>query len=429
MGASFLLLVSSLLMLGLPIFIVLSLAVFIALSADGTTPLMLVVQRLFSGIDRFSLMAIPLFILAGNLMTTGGLSRRMLRVAQLIVGPLNGGLATTTVTGSMFFSAISGSSPATVVAVGKLMLPAMLEGGYNHRFSVGLLMSSGAMGIIIPPSIFMIVYGAVAGVSIGALFMAGIGAGLLYGLVFAVYCWVKARRDGLATSEPASLAEFMAALREASWGLAIPVLILGGIYGGIFTPTEAAAVAVAYAAFVGLVVYREMTIVECWQVCVDSAVVTAQIMIILAAASAFSWYLTTSGLTQGLAGTILGVSDNPLVILLMINIVVLIAGMFLDPNSIVIILVPLMLNIAPEAGINLVQLGVILCVNAAIGMYTPPFGLNLFVASSLEGVTYADAVRGSLPFVLLALVVLVVVNLVPGLSLWLPHMVLQGVGS
>lgn len=427
MGYSFFALTSGLLVLGLPIFVALTLAVFIGLHLGGSTPLMLVIQRMFSGLDSFPLMAIPLFILAGNLMSTSGLSGRILKVAQLLVGPFRGGLAMTTVTGSMFFGAISGSSPATVVSVGRLILPSMLKEGYDRKMSVGLLMATGALGIIIPPSIFMIVYGAMAGVSIGALFMAGIGAGAVYGLVFLIYCYYKARKAGMQPKPFPKRAELCSAIREASWGLAIPVLILGGIYSGIFTPTEAAAVAVMYAAFVGLFVYKDLTPKKIWDVCVDSAVITTQVMIIVSSAAAFSWFLTTSNLTESLSAQLMQFSDHPLVLLLIINVIVLIAGMFLDPNSIVIILVPMIIHVAQMAGVDLVHLGVILCVNCAIGMFTPPFGMNLFVASSLDGVSYAEAVKGSLPLVWIALIVLILINIFPEISMWLPSTVMSGI--
>ena len=424
MGVGFFLSVSGLLLAGVPIFAALTLAVFLGIHLTDSTPLALVIQRMFSGIDKFPLMAIPLFILSGNLMSQGGMSVRILRVAQMLVGTLKGGMAMTTVTGSMFFGAISGSSPATVVSVGKLILPTMDEEGYDRDFSVGLLMASGALGIIIPPSIFMIVYGAVAGVSIGALFMAGIGAGLVYGGVFFLYCIYRAWRDDLPRRPFPGWKPFLAALKSASWGLLIPVIILGGIYGGIFTPTEAAAVAVAYAALIGLFVYRELTPAKLWNVAVESAIVTTQVMIILAAASAFSWYLTTSGVTQQIASNLLSIADSPLLLLAIINLIILIAGMFLDPNSIVIILVPLVIGVAQTVGIDLVHLGVIFCVNAAIGMFTPPFGMNLFVASSLDNVNYADAVRGALPLVGIAILALILVNLFPQISLWLPEQIL-----
>jgi len=427
MGSGFFALTSGLLIFGLPIFIVLLLSVFIGLHFGSSTSLMLIIQRMFSGLDSFPLMAIPLFILAGNLMSTSGLSERILRVAQLCVGPFRGGLAMTTVTGSMFFGAISGSSPATVVSVGRLILPSMLQEGYDRKFSVGLLMATGSLGIIIPPSIFMIVYGAMAGVSIGALFMAGIGAGVVYAGVFLTYCYYRACKTGMQAQPFPKFSELLTAIKDAFWGLAIPVIILGGIYSGIFTPTEAAAVAVIYAAFVGLFIHKDLTFKSIWKVCVESAVITAQVMVIVSAAAAFSWYLTTSNMTGSLSAMLSQISDNPFLLLLVINCIVLIAGMFLDPNSIVIILVPLIIHVAQAAGIDLIHLGVILCVNCAIGMFTPPFGMNLFVASSLENVSYAEAVKGALPLVWLALIVLVLINLFPSISLWLPSIALPNI--
>lgn len=420
--------IACLLIARIPIFLALLIPVLVFLVLTTPTPSMLVVQRMFSGVDKFPLMAIPFFILAGNLMATGGLSRRMIRLAVALVGPLHGGLAMTSVTGSMFFSAVSGSSPATVIAVGKLMMPAMDAAGYKRTFSTGLLMSAGSLGIVIPPSIFMIVYGAVTGVSIGALFLAGIGAGAIYGLTLMVMCWGYSRWAGLPTTGTWSWREIWNATREAIWGIAIPFIVLGGIYGGIFTPTEAAAVTVAYAAVVTLLVYRELTVRELVGVLVGSAVTTAQVMIIVSAASAFAWYLTTSGFAAGVSSLLAEIGDDPIMVLMVINVVVLIAGMFLDPNSIIIILVPFLFTIASAAGIDPVHLGVVLCVNAAIGMFTPPFGLNLFVAGGI-GVSYRDAVVGSLPFILVALLALIVITYIPEVSLWIPEQVYRGVGE
>ncbi|MDP4784909.1 MAG: TRAP transporter large permease subunit, partial [Alphaproteobacteria bacterium] len=244
---------AGLLLLGVPVFIVLLLPVIGFLEFTTNTSQLLIIQRLFSGIDKFPLMAIPFFILAGNLMARGGMSRRLIDFASALMRPVTGGLAVTTVTSAMFFSAISGSSPATVIAVGKTMLPAMVAQGYGRAFPIGLLMSSGAMGIIIPPSIFMIVYGAVTGASIGALFIAGIGAGLVYGFLFMAICVIYARMTGMRDAAPWNLSEILHTGRTCLWGLAAPMIILGGIYGGIFTPTEAAAIAVAYAMFVSIV--------------------------------------------------------------------------------------------------------------------------------------------------------------------------------
>ena len=408
-----------LLLLGVPVFIVLLLPVIGFLEFTTNTSQLLVIQRFFSGIDKFPLMAIPFFILAGNLMARGGMSRRLIDFASALMRPVTGGLGVTTVTSAMFFSAISGSSPATVIAVGKTMLPAMVAQGYGRAFPIGLLMSSGAMGIIIPPSIFMIVYGAVTGASIGALFIAGIGAGLVYGLLFMAVCVIYARATGMRDAAPWNLSEILNTGRTCLWGLAAPIIILGGIYGGIFTPTEAAAIAVAYAMFVSIVIYREMTLRDVVACAVESAVTTAQVMIIIAAASVFAWYLTTSGVSRVVEGVLVGFSQNPVQLLLVINLIILVAGMVLDPNSIIIILVPFIAPVAIAAGIDPTHLGIILAVNAAIGMFSPPFGLNLFVSVSL-GVTFREAIVGSLPFIAVGLVALMIITFVPAVTLWLP---------
>jgi len=410
---------AGLLLLGVPVFIVLLLPVIGFLEFTTNTSQLLVIQRFFSGIDKFPLMAIPFFILAGNLMARGGMSRRLIDFASALMRPVTGGLGVTTVTSAMFFSAISGSSPATVIAVGKTMLPAMVAQGYGRAFPIGLLMSSGAMGIIIPPSIFMIVYGAVTGASIGALFIAGIGAGLVYGLLFMAVCVIYARATGMRDAAPWNLSEILNTGRTCLWGLAAPMIILGGIYGGIFTPTEAAAIAVAYAMFVSIVIYREMTLRDVVACAVESAVTTAQVMIIIAAASVFAWYLTTSGVSRVVEGVLVGFSQNPVQLLLVINLIILVAGMVLDPNSIIIILVPFIAPVAIAAGIDPTHLGIILAVNAAIGMFSPPFGLNLFVSVSL-GVTFREAIVGSLPFIAVGLVALMIITFVPAVTLWLP---------
>lgn len=410
---------AGLLLLGVPVFIVLLLPVIGFLEFTTNTSQLLVIQRFFSGIDKFPLMAIPFFILAGNLMARGGMSRRLIDFASALMRPVTGGLGVTTVTSAMFFSAISGSSPATVIAVGKTMLPAMVAQGYGRAFPIGLLMSSGAMGIIIPPSIFMIVYGAVTGASIGALFIAGIGAGLVYGLLFMAVCVIYARVTGMRDAAPWNLSEILTTGRTCLWGLAAPMIILGGIYGGIFTPTEAAAIAVAYAMFVSIVIYREMTLRDVVTCAVESAVTTAQVMIIIAAASVFAWYLTTSGVSRVVEGVLVGFSQNPVQLLLVINLIILVAGMVLDPNSIIIILVPFIAPVAIAAGIDPTHLGIILAVNAAIGMFSPPFGLNLFVSVSL-GVTFREAIIGSLPFIAVGLVALMIITFVPAVTLWLP---------
>ena len=416
-----------LLVIGVPIFIALSGAVVTATMLEGSVPLTIVIERLFAGLDKFSLMSIPFFILTGSLMSSGGLSKRIVRLANLLVGRFTGGMGMTAVSSSMFFSAISGSSPATVVAVGSLLYPAMKEQRYNRSFSIGVIIASGSLGIIIPPSIVMIVYAAVTGVSVGALFMAGLGAGILYGLCFFPYCYYQARKDGVERMPAPTARELWISLKDAAWGLGIPVVVLGGIYGGIFTPTEAAAVAVFYAFTISAFVYREKSMSELFSVIVGSASTTAQVMIILAAASVLSWYLTSNGIAVVIADQVLSISSNPYHILFLINVTVLIVGMFLDAASIMVILAPLFYTVGIKVGIHPIHLGVVLTVNGAIGMFTPPFGLNLFVASSVGDVDYMQAVKGVLPFILIAMIALMLLTYVPDISMFLPRMVYQGI--
>lgn len=426
MTGAFLGLLALLLASSTPIFIALAATVMAVIWLGSAMPLAIVVERMFSGIDSFALMAIPFFILTGTLMGVGGLSRRIVNFADLLVGRVTGGLGITAVASSMFFGAISGSSPATVVAVGGILYPALREAGYRPNFSVGLIVASGSLGIIIPPSIVMIVYAAVTGVSVGALFMAGVGAGLVYGLVFMAYAVWHARRHGIPRRPKPSWGEVWVGLREASWGLGVPVVILGGIYGGVFTPTEAAAVSVIYALFVTVAVYRERTLGELWATLTTAAATTAQVMIILSAAAVLAWYLTSQGLAVAMADAILGLSASPVHLFFLINVAVVIVGMFLDAASIMVILGPLLYKVGTQVGIDPIHLGVVLTVNGAIGMFTPPFGLNLFVASSLGDVSYEQAVRGALPFIALALIGLGIVTYVPDISMWLPRMLYAG---
>ncbi|GBE14642.1 MAG TPA: TRAP transporter large permease [Proteobacteria bacterium] len=423
----FFLLLVVFLVLGVPIFIALSGSVLGAILVGGNLPPAIVVERLFAGLDKFALMAIPFFILTGNLMNVGGLSRRIVNLANLLVGRFTGGMGMTAVSSSMFFSAISGSSPATVVAVGSLLYPALKDQGYNKPFSIGVIIASGSIGIIIPPSIVMIVYAAVTGVSVGALFMAGVGAGLLYGLCFLPYCYYQARKDGVVPSPPPSRKQLWEGLKDSSWGLGVPIVVLGGIYMGVFTPTEAAAASVIYSLAISALIYKEATVTQLFGAIKNAAVTTAQVMIILSAASVLSWFLTSQGLALTIANSVLSLSSNPYHVFFLINVTVLIVGMFIDAASIMVILAPLFYKIGIQVGINPIHLGAVLTVNGAVGMFTPPFGLNLFVASSLGDVDYIQAVRGSLPFIVLALIALAILTYVPEVSMWLPRMVYKGI--
>ena len=408
-----------LLAVGFPMFAAMTGSVALALAAKGSIPLSIVAQRMFGGLDKFALMSIPFFILAANLMSEGGIARRIIRLANALVGPLPGGLAITAVVACMFFAAISGSSPATVVAIGTLMYPALLEAGYDRCFALGLLTAAGSIGIIIPPSITAIVYGAVTGTSVGALFMAGVGPGVVVGLGYAVWAWLYGRRRGLRAGA-VGRGELRAAVREAAWGIGVPVVILGGIYGGVFTPTEASAVAVVYALAVSRWVYRELDWADIWRISVSSALTSAQVMVLLAAAGVLSWYFSIERIAAAITQAVVGLGSSPAMVLLMINVAVLLAGMFLDGASIISILGPLLYPVALRLGIDPVHLGVVLTVNSAIGMFTPPFGLNLFVAVGMAQVPFVEVVRGALPYIAVALVTLVVVTYLPQLSLWLP---------
>ncbi len=417
-------LLAAFLVSGIPIFIALSSCVLVSFMLFSQIPLETVVMRMFAGLDKFSLMSIPFFILAANIMSAGGISRRIIALAKALVGSMHGGMAITTIIACLFFGAISGSSPATVVAIGALLYPAMCADGYPKSFSSGLITSAGSLGIVIPPSVNMIVYGAITGVSVGALFVSGFGAGLLFGLALMIYAYIKSRRTpNIVLHKKASSAELIAAIKDSSLGLGVPVIILGGIYGGVFTPTESAAVAVVYAMIVSLFIYRELNSQEFIKTVITSAVTTAQVMIVLAAASVFAWILTAEGITSAIAKSMLAISQNPYILLMMINIVLLIVGMFIDGASIITILAPLFYPITVKAGIDPIHLGIIMVVNSAIGMFTPPFGLNLFVATGVCEQPLSEISKGIMPFILVSIGALLLITYVPEISLWLPKLV------
>lgn len=408
-----------LLFTSIPVFIAMAAAGAMALALFTSIPLEVVAQRMFSGIDTFSLIAVPFFILAANIMKGGGMSRRIINVADKVVGHFTGGLAIATVISCMFFGALSGSSPATVIAIGGLLLPELLNAGYGEEFSLGLITSTPAIAVIIPPSIGMIVYGTVTGVSIGDLFIGGVGPGIVWGLVTMVYCYIYAKRSKVPVKKRATLKELLVAIKEAGWALGVPVIIIGGIYGGIFTPTESAVVAAIYAIIISLFVYKEMDFKDLMKEAVEAAIGTAQIMVLLAAASIFSWILTREQVPQALANTLVSITNSRILILLMINIILLIAGMFIDAASIQTILSPLFLPVALNYGIDPVHLGIIMVVNGAIGMATPPFGLNLFVATGLSKKPLSTIIKGVMPFIILSLIAMAIITYVPQITLFL----------
>jgi C4-dicarboxylate transporter DctM subunit len=409
------------LFLTIPMFIVLTGTAFVFFALTSPMPLSILPQRVFAGLESFPLLAIPFFILAANIMGRGGLSTRLISFIQSLVGHLPGGLGITVVVTCVLFGAITGSSASTIVAVGGILYPALIKAGYGERFSLGVVTASALIGMIIPPSNAMIVFGAIANVSIGALFMSGIGAGLVFAAVYAIYCVIWAIINEVPRSPRASLAEIAKRAREVVWGLGMPAIILGGIYGGVFTATEAAAVSVVYAAFVCVVIYRQLAISELWEVCTESGLASARILIMVGAASLFSWMLTVSGTTHAIVEPFADLRSSPVQTLLFVNVLGLIAGMFVDVFSNLLILVPILLPMVTAAGISGTHFGIVMSVNVDIGNITPPFGLNLFVASGTFDKPYLSVVRAVLPWLALALLSLAIITYVPEISLWLPR--------
>jgi C4-dicarboxylate transporter DctM subunit len=408
--------------IGMPIAISLGLSSVIAIIAVGRDSLGSVALKLFETSEQFTLLAIPFFILAGAFLTTGGVARRMIRFANACVGHLHGGLAIASVLACMLFAAVSGSSPATVAAVGSIVIGGMVRAGYSREMAAGVICNAGTLGILIPPSIVMVVYGAATETSVGRLFMAGVIPGIVLGCMLMVAIYVRARMIDLPRQPRATLGELAIAARESIWGLFLIVIVLGGIYGGIFTPTEAAAVSAVYAFFVAIVVYRDVPLSKVPGVLVDAAKVTVMLMFIIANALLFAYVLTTERIPQDLAARIVGWGVEPWEFLIIVNVMLLIAGNFMEPTGIILILAPILFPIAMRLGIDPVHLGIIVTVNMEIGMVTPPVGLNLFVTSGITGMSVMEVVAAALPWLSVLLVFLVIVTYIPELSLWLPRM-------
>jgi C4-dicarboxylate transporter DctM subunit len=408
--------------MGMPIAVALGLSSVLTIMLVGRDSLASLALKLFETSEQFTLLAIPFFILAGAFMTTGGVAKRMIRFANACIGHLNGGLAMASVMACMLFAAVSGSSPATVVAVGTIVIGGMVRAGYSREMAAGVICNAGTLGILIPPSIVMVVYGAATETSVGKLFMAGVVPGIVLGLMLMAAIHFRARYLDLPRQPRASLREVLGAARESMWGLALMVIILGGIYGGVFTPTEAAAVAAVYAFFVAVFVYRDIGWRQAPRVLVEAARVTVMLMFIIANALLFAYVLTTERIPQDIAERIVSWGMSPWEFLVVVNVMLLIAGNFMEPTGIILILAPILFPIALRMGIDPVHLGIIMTVNMEIGMITPPVGLNLFVTSGITGMSIMEVVRAALPWLSVLLVFLVIVTYVPILSLWLPGM-------
>jgi C4-dicarboxylate transporter DctM subunit len=407
-----------LLLLGFPIFLVLLSAASVALVFYMHMPMAALHQNLFGSINAYALLAIPYFIFAGELMGRGTVARRLVDFVQDGVGSVRGSLGVTTVGVATIFGAISGVSAATVATIGKIMYPSMVNAGYPPSFAAGLITAVGAIDIIIPPSIPMIVYGAAAQESVPRLYAAGIVPGLLIALIIACYVVWRAKRQNFGQGKPFSASRFMRSTVRSLWALGAPAIILGGIYGGIFSPTEAAAVACVYAAFVTMVIFRELSVAEVIEAAAATVRFTTQILIIVACAGVFAWLLTVNQVPVTLVSWIKYLEVTPWQFLLVVNVLLLIVGCFLDPLSAILLLTPLLVPIAKALGIDTVHFGIVVTVNLAIGLFHPPFGINIFVAQSVLGIRLETIYRGILPFVLLYLIVLALITYLPGISLF-----------
>ncbi|MFT9846347.1 TRAP transporter large permease [Aneurinibacillus sp. REN35] len=395
---------------------------FIGLAMSGTD-FVVIAQKTFSGIDSFALVAIPLFVLAGELMTVGGISKRLIDFASLLVGHLPAGLGMVAVMAAMFFSAISGSAIADAAAIGGILIPAMIAQGYDRRFTSTLIASASTIGPVIPPSIPMILFGVMASVSIGDLFLAGVAPGILMGIVLMIYVYYIGKKHNIRGREKAaSMGEILHGLKDAFLALLLPIIIIGGFRTGVFTATESGVIAVVYALLIGTVVYRELNIKILPKVLLDTAISSATILFVIANATLFTWLLAFHDIPGQLGEMILGISDQPWVLLLVINIVLLIAGTFIDTISALTIFTPLFLPLILAAGIDPVHFGIIMIINLTIGMITPPLGVCLFVTSSIAKVNLAQMVRPLMPQLLLLLAVLALVTYWPEFSLFLPNL-------
>lgn len=413
-----------LLILGMPISVLLALTTAVALLLFTNTPLTILAQQLFNALDNFVLLAIPFFILAGGLMTEGAIARRLIAVMNLMVGRFRGGAAMATVVACVFFAALSGSSPATVVAIGSIMYPALMKQGYSQKFATGLVTTAGSLGIVIPPSIPMILYCLVMNVSVAKLFMAGVVPGLLIGLALMIYTAFLSRRYGWRSERGYQRGEALKVIKDGIWALLLPVIVLGGIYSGAFTPTEAAAVSVVYALLVEMLIYKELTLPKLFKVCRDSAMLSACLLFILACAMTFVWLLTAEQLPGLVADYIMSVVDSWWMFLILVTVFFLITGAVMDAVSAMIVLSPLFLETLSRYNIDLIHYGIFMVLMIEFGFLTPPFGLNLFVSMGMTGQSLTRVGSAVAPFLLVLLACIMLITFVPEICLFLPNLLL-----
>lgn len=411
----------ALMLTGMPISIALGLTVLTFLFTLTQVPIESVALKLFTGIENFSIMAIPFFILAGNFLAHGGVARRMIAFTTSLVGHWPGGLGLAGVVACALFAAVSGSSVATVVAIGSIILPAMVAEGYPKRFGAGVITTSGALGILVPPSIILVLYGVSTNSSIGNLFLAGVMPGIVLSAMLATVTFVIAKRRGYPRMPRASWAERLRAFRESAWGLFLVVMVIGGIYAGIFTPTEAAATAAVYAFVIAVFVYRDLKLSDVPRVLLASANMSAMLLYIITNAVLFSFLMTSENIPQTMAAWLIAMNFSPLVFLLVVNIILLIAGNVMEPSSILLIMAPILFPIAVKLGIDPIHFGIIMAVNMEVGLCPPPVGLNLYVASGIAHMGISELTVAVLPWLLTMLAFLLLVTYWPALSLWLPR--------
>lgn len=425
-----------LLLTGMPVSIALGLTVFSFLFGFTDIPMDSIALKLFTGIEKFEIMAIPFFILAGNFLTHGGVARRMIRFASSMVGHWYGGMGMAAVLACALFAAISGSSPATVMAVGSILIPAMVKQGYPPQFGVGSIVTAGGLGILIPPSIVMVMYSVattgmvvtgpdgepVMSASIGSLFMAGVIPGLMLAAMLGGTTYWRARVNDYPRMPKASWAERWQAFRESVWGLMLIVIIMGGIYGGIFTPTEAAAVSAVYAFVVAVWVYKDIKLRDVPRVLLSSAAMSAMLLYIITNAVMFAFILTSEQIPQSLSAWIVDLGFGKIGFLLIVNIMLLLIGMVMEPSAIVLIMAPILYPVAVKLGVDPVHFGIMMVVNMEIGLCTPPVGLNLYVGSAISRLGLTEVSKAAFPWLATALVFLMLVTYIPEISLWLPRM-------
>ncbi|HEX8883950.1 MAG TPA: TRAP transporter large permease subunit [Noviherbaspirillum sp.] len=412
----------ALMLTGMPISISLGLTVLTFLFTMTQVPIESVALKLFTGIEKFEIMAIPFFILAGNFLTHGGVARRMINFATAMVGHWHGGLALGGVVACALFAAVSGSSPATVVAIGSIIMPAMVRQGYPKGFGAGVITTSGALGILIPPSIVMVMYSVSTNTSVGKLFMAGVVPGLMLATLLGLTTWYLAKKHNYPRMPRASWAERFTAFRKSAWGLLLIVIVMGGIYTGVFTPTEAAAMSAVYAFVVAVFVYKDMGMKQVPKVLLDSASMSAMLLYIITNAVLFSFLMTSENIPQAMAGWIMDKGFGVVSFLLVVNVLLLLAGNVMEPSSIVLIMAPILFPVAMTLGIDPVHFGIMMVVNMEVGMCHPPVGLNLYVASGITKMGISELTVAVMPWLLTMLGFLLLVTYVPQISLWLPRL-------